>query len=47
VNTTAITLVLIGFILLYGAIKNKNPLEVVKNAIGGKPVAQSKSLQPS
>lgn len=33
-----------GSVLLYGAIKNKNPIEVVKLALTGKPISGAKPL---
>lgn len=33
-----------GSVLLYGAIKNKNPIDVVKNALTGKSLASARPL---
>lgn len=44
-NTTTLIVLFAGFILLYGAIKNKNPLQVIQGAIGGKAPATAASLQ--
>jgi hypothetical protein len=35
-QTLPIVCMLAGFILLYGAIRNRNPLEVIKNTLTGK-----------
>ena len=43
-NMTALILTFAGFVLLYGAIKNKSPLEVIKNAITGKPPSSASPI---
>ncbi len=37
-NTIALAILFAGFVLLYGAIKNKNPLQVIKAALTNKPL---------
>jgi len=37
-NTVALAILFAGFVLLYGAIKNKNPLQVIKAALTNKPL---------
>lgn len=44
-NTTALVALFAGFILLYGAIKNRNPLEVIKGALNGKQPSSAGALQ--
>ena len=43
-NMTALVMLFAGFVLLYGAIKNKNPLEVIKNALSGKPPSSASPI---
>lgn len=40
-----LALLVAGFLLLYGAIKNLNPLDVVKNALSGKPIGDARALK--
>ena len=44
-NTTVLILFLVGFVLLYGAVKNRSPLDVVKNALSRQPVANATPIQ--
>lgn len=37
-NTMALAILFAGFVLLYGAIRNKNPLQVIKAAITNQPL---------
>lgn len=37
-NTVALAILFAGFVLLYGAIKNKNPLQIIKAALTNKPL---------
>lgn len=34
-NTPALIILIVGLILLYGAVKNKSPLDVAKGAVKG------------
>lgn len=42
-----VTLVMVvgGFLLLYGAVKNLNPLDVIRNALTGKDIHTAKPLK--
>lgn len=43
-NIVAVVMIVGGFILLYGAIKNLNPLNVVQNALSNKPLSSAKPI---
>lgn len=44
-SITTLIMLVGGFLLLYGAVKNKNPLEVIRNALTGKDIQSSKPLK--
>ena len=44
-NTTTLVILFTAFVLLYGAIKNKNPLAVIKSAITNKPISNAPKIQ--
>ena len=44
-NPVTLALLVAGFLLLYGAVKNRNPLDVVKNALAGKPIGEARALK--
>lgn len=44
INVTTLMMIVGGFVLLYGAVKNKNPLSIAKNALQGKPPSEASGL---
>lgn len=44
-NTTTLIILFVAFVLLYGAIKNANPLAVIKNALTNKPLTGAPKIQ--
>lgn len=44
-STTSLVILFAAFILLYGAIKNRNPLDVIKAALTQKPLTGAKKIQ--
>lgn len=44
ISVTTLMMIVGGFVLLYGAVKGKNPLSVIQGALQGKPPSEAKSL---
>lgn len=44
INVTTLIMIVAGFVILYGAIKGKNPLSIVQKALQGKPPSEAASL---
>lgn len=44
INIVALLMIVAGFTLLYGAVKGKNPLSIVQNAVQGKPPSEAASI---
>lgn len=47
INLGGVLILATGAILLYGAVKNKNPTDVVKEALGNKPAAPAPAVDPN
>lgn len=43
-NLISLVMIVAGFVLLYGAIKNLHPLDVIQRALSGKPISEAKPL---
>lgn len=44
-STTTLVILFVAFVLLYGAIKNVNPLAAIKNALTNKPPSSAQKIQ--
>lgn len=45
INIVSLVMIVGGFTLLYGAVKGKNPLSIVQNAVQGKPPSEAAGLK--